>query len=114
MPGTGLISSRKVTSWIRANRKDFQLVKDIGLEETGILVSCSDYHIFYKMKMTRQQAMFHSLHIVRECLEFRSLYPAAIWRILQDPICLDLSFHSAWKLMRLQDQYKNTGEESCL
>ena len=42
----------EVTSWIRASKKDFQLVKDIGLKETGILVSCSDYHIFYKMKMT--------------------------------------------------------------
>ena len=53
----------EVTSWIRANKDDFQLVKDIGIKETGILVSCSDYHIFYKMKMTRQQAMFHYLHI---------------------------------------------------
>ena len=43
----------EVTSWIRASKQDFQLVKDIGLRETGILVSCSDYHIFYKMKMTR-------------------------------------------------------------
>ena len=37
----------EVTSWIRASRKDFELVKEIGLKETGILVSCSDYHIFY-------------------------------------------------------------------
>ena len=43
----------EVTSWIRASKKDFELVKDIGMKETGILVSCSDYHIFYKMKMTR-------------------------------------------------------------
>ena len=49
----------EVTSWIRANKKDFQLVKEMGLKETGILVSCSDYHIFYKMKMTRKQAMEH-------------------------------------------------------
>ena len=48
----------EVTSWIRANKKDFQLVRDMGMRETGILVSCSDYHIFYKMKMTRFQAMF--------------------------------------------------------
>ena len=59
----------EVTSWIRANKKDFQLVKEMGLKETGILVSCSDYHIFYKMKMTRKQAMEHYLSIVRECLE---------------------------------------------
>ena len=27
--------------------------------ETGILVSCSDYHIFYKLKMTRREVMEH-------------------------------------------------------
>ena len=59
----------EVTSWIRANKKDFELVKEIGLTETGILVSCSDYHIFYKMKMTRKQAMEHYLSIIKECLE---------------------------------------------
>lgn len=59
----------EVTSWIRASKADFQLVKDIGMKETGILVSCSDYHIFYKMKMTRSQALEHYLGVVRECLE---------------------------------------------
>lgn len=59
----------EVTSWIRASKKDFELVKDLGMKETGILVSCSDYHIFYKMKMTRSQAMDHYLNIIRECLE---------------------------------------------
>ena len=38
----------EVTSWIRASKQDFQLVKDLGLRETGILVSCSDYHISIK------------------------------------------------------------------
>ena len=41
----------------------------MGLKETGILVSCSDYHIFYKMRMTRKEAMEHYLSVVRECLE---------------------------------------------
>ena len=59
----------EVTAWIRANKKDFELVKAMGIKETGILVSCSDYHIFYKMKMSRRQAMDHYLSIVRECLE---------------------------------------------
>lgn len=59
----------EVTSWIRASRKDFELVKEIGLKETGILVSCSDYHIFYKLKMTRKQAMEHYLSVVCECME---------------------------------------------
>ncbi len=59
----------EVTSWIRANKKDFEMVKELGLKETGILVSCSDYHIFYKMKMIRSEAMKYYLSIVRECLE---------------------------------------------
>ena len=59
----------EITSWIRASKKDFELVKEIGMKETGILVSCSDYHIFYKLKMTRREAMNHYLSVVRECLE---------------------------------------------
>lgn len=59
----------EITSWIRASNKDFQLVKDLGLKETGILVSCSDYHIFYKLHMTRREAMHHYLSIIRKCLD---------------------------------------------
>ena len=59
----------EVTSWIRANEKDFQLVKDMGLKETGILVSCSDYHIFKKMNLDRRQAMDKYLGIVKSALE---------------------------------------------
>lgn len=59
----------EVTSWIRASKKDFELVKEIGLKETGILVSCSDYHIFHKMHMTRHQALDHYIAVVRECIE---------------------------------------------
>ncbi len=59
----------EVTSWIRASKEDFKLVKEIGMKETGILVSCSDYHIFLKLKMTRRQAMEHYLSVVRDCLE---------------------------------------------
>lgn len=59
----------EVTSWIRASKKDFELVRDLGLRETGILVSCSDYHIFYKLRMTRKECMEHYLSVIRECLE---------------------------------------------
>jgi 2-phosphinomethylmalic acid synthase len=36
------------TSWIRASRKDALLVREIGVRETGMLASASDYHTFYK------------------------------------------------------------------
>ena len=58
-----------VTTWIRASKKDFQLVKNIGIEETGILVSCSDYHIFKKLGKTRKQAMDDYLAVVSQALE---------------------------------------------
>ena len=59
----------EVTSWIRATKQDFALAKEIGLRETGILVSCSDYHIFYKMKKTRREVMNMYLDVIRDCLE---------------------------------------------
>ena len=59
----------EITSWIRANEKDFELVKSLGLKETGILMSCSDYHIFKKMNLTRSQAMDKYLAIVKMALE---------------------------------------------
>ena len=59
----------EITSWIRANEKDFQLVRDMEIKETGILVSCSDYHIYKKLKMDREQAMKKYLKIVSAALE---------------------------------------------
>ena len=59
----------EITTWIRASREDFKLVKDLGIRETGILVSCSDYHIFKKMKMTRAQVMKKYLATVADAFE---------------------------------------------
>lgn len=94
----------EITSWIRASKKDFELVKDIGMKETGILVSCSDYHIFYKMKMTRKECMEHYLSVVRECLEtgvsprchLEDITRSDIYGFVI-PFCLEL--------MKLQDEY---------
>lgn len=59
----------EVTAWIRAHPKDFQLVKDMGLAETGILTSVSDYHIFHKWPgSNRRQAIDRYLGIVKEAL----------------------------------------------
>ena len=59
----------EITTWIRATKNDFKLVRDMGIRETGILVSCSDYHIFKKMKMTRKQCMDYYLATVAEAFE---------------------------------------------
>ncbi|HXY53229.1 MAG TPA: cache domain-containing protein [Nitrospirota bacterium] len=59
----------EITGWIRANKNDFKLVKEMGLKETGILTSCSDYHLFLKLNMTRQEALKQYLDIVAASLE---------------------------------------------
>ena len=59
----------EITTWIRAKKEDFKLVHDIGVKETGILVSCSDYHIFSKLGMTRRQAMEHYLSVISDAFE---------------------------------------------
>lgn len=59
----------EITGWIRAVKSDFKLVRDMGLKETGILTSSSDYHIFNKLKMDRRKAMESYLDIVRGAIE---------------------------------------------
>ena len=95
----------EVTSWIRASKEDFKLVKELGMKETGILVSCSDYHIFMKLKMTRRQAMEHYLSVIKECLDegisprchLEDITRADIYGYVV-PFCLDL--------MKLMEEYK--------
>jgi isopropylmalate/homocitrate/citramalate synthase len=58
----------EITGWIRANKDDFKLVKDMGLKETGILTSVSDYHIFLKLGKNRRAALIDYLRIVEAAL----------------------------------------------
>ncbi|WP_282941208.1 hypothetical protein [Paenibacillus sp. RC67] len=58
----------EVTAWIRAVKKDFALVKDMGIKETGILTSISDYHIYLKLGLDREKAMMQYLDIVEAAL----------------------------------------------
>lgn len=58
-----------VTGWIRATKEDFKLVKDMGLKETGILTSASDYHIFMKFNKSRAQMLYHYVDLVTTALE---------------------------------------------
>ncbi len=59
----------EITGWIRANKGDFRLVIEMGLKETGMLTSSSDYHIFHKQKQTRQQAMDQYVGVVEAAWE---------------------------------------------
>ena len=58
------------TGWIRAVPGDFKLVKDAGLKETGMLTSCSDFHIFDKLKFkSRQKCMDAYCEVVDAAFE---------------------------------------------
>ena len=59
----------EVTAWIRANPSDFELVRQAGLKETGLLTSISDYHIFLKFKKTRRQVLDDFMKVVRAAAE---------------------------------------------
>ncbi len=59
-----------ITGWIRATKKDFDIVKSMGLKETGILTSCSDYHIYLKLKKDRAQVMDQYLGLVKDAFAF--------------------------------------------
>ncbi len=58
-----------ITGWIRAQKKDLANVRSMGLTETGILTSVSDYHIFLKMGLDRRKAMEKYVDMVRATLE---------------------------------------------
>ncbi len=38
------------TTWIRATIKDVRLIQSLGVSESGLLASISDYHVFHKFK----------------------------------------------------------------
>ena len=59
----------EVTGWIRAVPADFKLVSQMGLNETGILASASDYHIFLKLRKTRAQARDAYLDVAKAALD---------------------------------------------
>lgn len=59
----------EVTTWIRANAGDFELVKSLGVRETGMLMSCSDYHIFKKLKKSRTETMEGYLSVAESALK---------------------------------------------
>ena len=59
----------EITGWIRAAKEDFKLVKEMGLKETGILTSVSDYHIFLKLKKNRRVVLREYLSIVSAALD---------------------------------------------
>ena len=58
----------EITGWIRADSGDLGLVPKVGLKETGMLTSCSDYHIFMKLKLDRRKAFDRYTGLVKDAL----------------------------------------------
>lgn len=95
----------EITGWIRATPSDFRYVTQMGLKETGILTSASDYHIFLKLKKTRSQAMQSYLDIVKAALD-NGIRPRCH---LEDITRADYNgfvLPFAARLMELSQQYK--------
>ena len=62
------------TTWIRAARKDAELIRTLGVRETGMLASASDYHTFHKFKPGgRNQAADTYLEAVRHTIPSRGM-----------------------------------------
>lgn len=58
------------TTWIRATTKDVELIASLGVRETGMLASASDYHTFHKFKPGgRKQAADTYLDAVKMTLD---------------------------------------------
>jgi isopropylmalate/homocitrate/citramalate synthase len=58
------------TTWIRATAKDVELLRTLGVRETGMLASASDYHTFHKFTPGgRNQAAETYLAAVRTALD---------------------------------------------
>ncbi len=59
----------EITGWIRCKKEDLDLVKQMGLKETGMLTSISDYHIYLKLGKDRKTAIRDYLEVIERCLE---------------------------------------------
>ncbi len=94
----------QITSWIRANEYDFKIVKEMGIKETGILVSCSDYHIYNKMKLDRKQALEKYIKIVKCALD-SGIVPRCHFEDITRADFYGFVVPFAHELMKLAEQY---------
>lgn len=95
----------EITGWIRATKEDFKLVKDMDLQECGILVSCSDYHIFNKLHKTREQALHDYLEIVKAALDL-GIRPRCHFEDVTRADYYGFVVPFATELKKLMDQYQ--------
>jgi len=95
----------EITGWIRAVADDFKLVTKMGLKETGILTSASDYHIFLKLRRTRSQALEGYLNIAKAALD-NGVRPRCHFEDITRADCEGFVMPFAEQLLKLSDEYK--------
>lgn len=95
----------EITGWIRAVANDFKLVKKMGLKETGILTSASDYHIFLKLKRTRAQALEAYLDIAKAAMD-NGVIPRCHFEDVTRADYEGFVLPFANQLLKLGDEYK--------
>ena len=93
----------QITGWIRAVEQDLDLVAEMGLKETGILTSVSDYHIFLKLNMDRKAVLEKYLKIVRAALE-KGIIPRCHFEDVTRADITGFCIPFAIELMRLREQ----------
>jgi len=92
-----------ITGWIRAHKKDLANVRAMGLSETGILTSVSDYHIFLKMGLDRKKAMDKYVDMVRATLE-KGIIPRCHFEDITRADIYGFCVPLAQKLMAIREQ----------
>ncbi len=93
----------QITGWIRAVEQDLDLVSKMGLEETGILTSVSDYHIFLKLKTDRRGALEKYVGIARAAVE-RGIRPRCHFEDITRADVYGFCIPLAIELMRLREE----------
>lgn len=91
------------TGWIRAQKSDFELLKQFELKETGILTSVSDYHIYMKLKMDRKQAFDFYVDIVAHSLE-KGIIPRCHFEDITRADLYGFTIPLAQKLMQMSKE----------
>lgn len=94
----------EITGWIRAKSEDLPLVKQMGLKETGILTSVSDYHIFLKLNSNRRAILQQYLAIVQAALD-HGIIPRCHFEDVTRADIYGFCIPFAIELMKLREQY---------
>ena len=93
----------QITGWIRCHKEDLKLVKQMGLKETGMLTSVSDYHIYLKLGKDRKKAMQDYLEVIESALEL-GIVPRCHFEDITRADIYGFCIPFAQKLMELSKQ----------